>query len=97
MKIDLSPGTIISRNENVFSSEIDNEVVLMNADSGSYYGFDDIVSLIWNIIEEPKTIKEICDKLMEVYHIDYETCLKDVTELLENLIKEECITCDTKN
>jgi len=75
----------VKRNNEVFASEIDDEVVMMNIDTGKYYGMDAIGSRIWELIEDEIQVKDLIDKLMEEYDVEEEQCRKDVLEFLNQL------------
>ena len=75
----------VKRNNEVFASEIDDEVVMMNIDTGKYYGMDAIGSRIWELIADEIQVKELIGKLMEEYDVEEEQCRKDVLEFLNQL------------
>ena len=75
----------VKRNNEVFASEIDNEVVMMNIDTGKYYGMDAIGSRIWELIADEILVTELIGKLMEEYDVEEEQCRKDVLEFLNQL------------
>ena len=88
-KIDLS--TVVVRSKDVLVSEIDNEVVMMSIENGSYSGLDSIGSEIWELLETPRRVSEVCDVLMERYDVDRPRCEKDVLVFLDDLASDETI------
>ena len=81
----------IKRNKEVFASEIDDEVVMMNVDSGKYYGMDTVGSRIWELIAEEIQVREVINKLMEEYDVEEEQCEKDVLEFLNELYENKLV------
>lgn len=81
----------IKRNKEVFASEIDDEVVMMNVDTGKYYGMDTVGSRIWELIAEEIQVKEVINKLMEEYDVGEEQCEKDVLEFLNELYENKLV------
>ena len=81
----------IKRNKEIFASEIDDEVVMMNVDTGKYYGMDTVGSRIWELIAEEIQVKEVINKLMEEYDVGEEQCEKDVLEFLNELYENKLV------
>ena len=85
MKKKITPETYIKRNNEVFASQIDDEVVMMNIQSGKYYGIDTIGSRIWDLINEKIQVQQVIDQLLEEYDVSEEQCKNDVLEFLDEL------------
>ena len=81
----------IKRNKEIFASEIDDEVVMMNVDTGKYYGMDTVGSRIWELIAEEIQVREVINKLMEEYDVGEEQCEKDVLEFLNELYENKLV------
>ena len=73
-------------NNEVLSSKIDEEVVLMSMEAESYFGLDPVGSRIWDLLtSEPATGDELIARLMAEYDIDKTTCLEHVQEFLDEM------------
>ena len=57
------PHSRIVRARDQISTKIDGEVVVLAMDSEEYLGLDDAGARVWDIIQDPKTVKEILDTL----------------------------------
>jgi hypothetical protein len=84
----LALETVIIRTDNLMSTELDNDTVMMNIDSGSYYGLDGTGQRIWGLIETPRSITAVCEALLQEYDIDTETCRTQVLKFLNRLQTE---------
>ena len=80
--------TRVARADNVFFSEIDDEVVMMNADLDSYCGIDPVGSRIWTLIEQPIAVSVLCDILREEFEVAADVCEREVIAFLEQLEDE---------
>ena len=58
---------------------------MFSPDQGAYFGLDEIGSRVWELLEEPRSIDELCATLRGEYDVDPETCRGDVTALVERL------------
>ncbi|MFW5944368.1 MAG: lasso peptide biosynthesis PqqD family chaperone [Bacteroidota bacterium] len=87
----ITEDSYIKRNKEVFASEIDEEVVMMNVDTGKYYGMDTVGSRIWELIAEEIQVKDVIGKLMEEYDVEEEQCKNDVLEFLNELYENKLV------
>jgi hypothetical protein len=80
-------STRIVRKSNHLSSNIDNEVVILNIQKGEYNGLNEVGTDIWNEIESPILIEDLVSVLMEKYQVEKQDCTSDVIEFVEELIE----------
>ena len=69
------------------SCVLDGETAILHLGSGTYYGLNLVGSTIWNLIQEPRTIAEIHDRLLQQYEADAGECERDLLNLLDDLTK----------
>lgn len=87
----ISPNTIITRNKDVVFNKLDDEIIMMSAKKGDYYGLDSIGAIIWQHIENPITFEKLIFILLEEFDVTEQECLLDVTEFILSLEKNEII------
>jgi hypothetical protein len=73
------------------SSDLAGEAVILNLKSGKYYGLDEVGSRIWNLIQEPRTLNDIRNVILEEYEVEPEHCERDLLILLQELAAEGLI------
>jgi len=83
--------TYVKRNNEVFANEIDGEAVMMNIQTGKYYGLDEIGSRIWELMEQKIQVKAIIDQLKKEYDVSEQQCKTDVLNLLNELKTNQLI------
>lgn len=83
--------SIIRRNEDLLSSDIDGEIVMMSIENGSYYGVNPIGSRIWDIVRNPVKVSDIISVLLKEYDVSKDICEKDVLTFLNTLYNERII------
>ena len=81
----------VQRNPEQLASELDGEVVLLSVENGRYYKIDEIGSEVWNRIEQPTNIAEVCKQLMDEFDVTEAECQKDVLAFLEKLKEDNLI------
>ena len=74
--------SIVTRNDSIPATELDGELMMMSVDSGEYYAINEIGSSVWGLIEEPKSVSELCSQLREQFEVDADECIADVLEFL---------------
>ena len=83
--------TVVTRSEELISSDLDGETALMSVQSGKYYSLDEIGSRIWTLIERPRSVSELCDILLNEFNVDREQCAQDVLAFLNQLAKDNLV------
>lgn len=73
------------------SSDLGGEAVILNLKSGTYFSLNTVGTSIWNLIQEPKTIREIQDALLAEYQVEAEQCNHDLLAILQQLEAEGLI------
>lgn len=92
----INSESIISKNPQIISSKMDDEVVMMSVEKGNYYGLNRVGSEIWEKLTEPITIGGLCDKLMQEFDVEKEQCEREVITYLEKLVSEGLILVSDK-
>ena len=83
--------TVVVQTEGIFSSELDGETVLMSLTQAAYFGLDSTGQVIWNMIDQPRPVGDLCDKLVADYNVERTTIERDVFDFLNELNKEGLI------
>jgi len=85
----ISMNNVVARSEELVSSDLDGETVLMSVQNGKYYGLDEIGSRIWSLIEQPRFVSELCDILLGEFDVEREQCERDVSAFLNKLAEDD--------
>jgi Coenzyme PQQ synthesis protein D (PqqD) len=83
--MDLMAESVVTRDDEPIAAKVDGEVVMLSARAGSYFGLDAIGSEIWNMIEQPRRVADICAALVASYDVEPATCERDVIKFLDDL------------
>lgn len=79
------------QNKTIIQSAIGDEVVMMDIDSGFYFGLNTVASVIWSKLETAIGFDELIDQLLGIYIIDRQTCEVDTKELLDQFLEKNII------
>lgn len=92
MKMELH-HSIVQAEGNIVS-DMDGEKVMLSIQNGKYYNLGVIGGYIWDLIQQPISLKDVLAKLQTEFDVTEEQCLNDVLPFLEQLSKEELIVID---
>lgn len=92
MSIKLEINDNIYKNSDIFDSEIDNELVMMNIENNAYYNTSEVGKRIWQLLDEFNTVEDICNELVKEYDVSMDECQKNVLDFVNNLLENKLIT-----
>ncbi len=83
--------TIVMRNKIILDADIQNETVLMNAETGQYYTLTATSRAIWGMLEKPVRVRDLCASLAASYQTPIDTVQADTLEFLGYLAAQSMI------
>jgi hypothetical protein len=84
-------NSIIVRASDQVSCDLGGESAILDVKAGIYYGLNAVGTRIWNLIQEPKRLKEVRDTLLEEYEVEPDRCERELSELLQELLAKGLI------
>lgn len=87
-RLAIDVNSTVAQAENLASSELDGETILMGPDWKAYFGMDSSAQRIWKLIAQPCRVADLCKQLTAEYAVEDRTCEQDVCAFLDQL-KEE--------
>ena len=82
----LDHNSVVVRSAQQVSVDLDDEMVILNTQSGIYYGLDHVGARVWHLVSAPISIGELLKKILEEYDVDPERLECDLYALFDNLI-----------
>jgi Coenzyme PQQ synthesis protein D (PqqD) len=86
------PGRLI-RSAEPLTALVDDDTVMFSPEQGAYFGLDAIGTRVWQLLEEPRSLEDVCATLRGEFDVDEETCRRDVEDLIEQL-REASLVCE---
>ncbi len=81
----LSVDCIVVAAKDQVSCDLAGEAVILDMAKGVYYGLDPVGASVWSLIQEPRTVSEIRDSLLDEYEVGADRCEGDLLQLLQTL------------
>jgi precorrin-6B methylase 2 len=75
----------------VLSRELAGETVLLNLESGVYYGLDAVGTRAWNLLAEERTLADVCTIMLEEFEVAHDTLQQDLTMLVRELCEKQLL------
>lgn len=72
-------------------SEIDAEAVILDVNSGTYYGLNEVSNRIWQFLQTPASEERLLELLLEEYEVTPEVARADLQALLQDLLSNGLI------
>ncbi len=87
----ITEDTTFITSPSAISTELEGEAVILDTAASEYYGLNEVGTRIWSLLQEPKTLDEIVDVLLEEYSVDRDQCEDDVRELLNQMTEKNLL------
>lgn len=89
--MNINDTSVISVTKEAVHCDLEDEVVILGLKDGVYYGLNPVGAFIWNLVQNPITVKEIKEAILDEYDVEEDVCEKDLVELLTNLMDKNLI------
>lgn len=87
----ISKDSVIVAVKSQVSCQVDAETVVLHFDKGLYFGLNEVGTLVWNQLQQPRKVQEIRDAILSEYEVPAEQCERDLLSLLEQLSEKGLI------
>jgi Coenzyme PQQ synthesis protein D (PqqD) len=95
MRTEISKAsTVVVGKDNVWC-DMGGEAVILNLQSGIYYGLNAVGAEVWKIIQEPTRVNTVLKNLLQTYGVAPDRCAGDLFALLQDLAAKNLIVIDT--
>lgn len=80
--------TVLVRSDHCITSGTDDGLVMIDVESGHYFSLDSIGRDIWNRLEQPVLVGDLCEALEHAYAAPLEVITADVLRLMMTMADE---------
>jgi Coenzyme PQQ synthesis protein D (PqqD) len=91
MNAPLSAHSIVVSSPEQVSCPLGDESAILNLKNTVYYGLNSVGARVWELLQQPKSVGEIRDALLEEFEVEAERCERDLLALLEKMRSEGLI------
>jgi len=76
---------VYRRAVDLMEAELGAELVALDADAGTCFGFNEVATSVWRALREPASFDRLYDQLLADYDVTPEQCRKELQELLDDM------------
>jgi hypothetical protein len=69
----------------LMEADIGNELVALEPQAGSCFGFNEIATVVWRRLAEPRSFDELRDGLLADYDVSSDQCSSELQTLLDEM------------
>jgi len=73
------------RNNETISGQLNDDLVMVDIEKGSYFSLNSVATRIWELLENPLSSESLYDALLAEYDVTPEQCRTEVNEYLEKM------------
>lgn len=80
--------TVLHRNGEVIHAPVGaDDLVMLSVERGRYYSVNAVGRRLWELLEQPKRISELCAAICAEFDVDMLTCQADVEKFLADMME----------
>jgi hypothetical protein len=83
----IDTNSVVCVTKDQICADVEGEIVLLNLNTGIYFGMNPLGTRIWELIQEPTSVSRVRDHILEEYDVEINRCQEDIINLLEKLKK----------
>jgi hypothetical protein len=91
MDLSLSIHSIVVATREQVSCPLGDEAAILNLKNSVYYGMNPVGARVWDLLQQPRSVAELRDVVLEEFEVEPERCERDLFELLEKMRAEGLI------
>ena len=98
MALDIAIDTPYVAVANLASCELGGEAVVLNLDTGIYYGLDLVGTQVWRLLQQPRSLPELRDLITDEFDVTPDRCGADLHAFVGSLKTHGLLRpCDAAN
>ena len=87
----LTLDSVVIRRDGLMSTQLDQDVVILNPARDNYFGMDEVGRRIWELLAVPRRISDLCRVIAQEFRGDIGQITADVLSFLRELIAEDLV------
>lgn len=91
---ELPETAMIVATDDQLATTVDDETVLLQTDTGTYYGFNEVAARVWDVVQEGTTVTEVVETIHAEYDVDASQCRRDVESILHEMEAADLVRID---
>ena len=81
----INSEVLICRSDNPLASKLDGEVIMLDPDKGEYYNLNRVGSFIWDFLEKPASLDDVCREVRTRFAVSEDVCRADTIQYIKQM------------
>lgn len=81
-ELPISVQDVVRRSSDPLFACLEDSVVLLSIEQGRYFGFNEVASRLWELLEEPSRVEDLRDTIVSEFEVERDDCEADVLKFL---------------
>ena len=78
-------NTTLQRRADLISADMDGDVVMLDVEKGKYFGLNAVGAHIWEAIETPQNVSDLCTQVETAFEVSRDVCETDTLAILKDM------------
>jgi len=91
MGTSLSDLAIVVATKDQTSCPLGDDIVILDLKAGLYFSLNDVGALVWQLIQQPRSVKDLRDAILATFDVEREVCERDLEALLRDLASRNLV------
>lgn len=87
----LNRDSIVRRHRDLLTQVLDDDLLMADLETGHYFGLAKVGRRIWELLEQPASIAQLCEQLQAEYAVEPQACEREVLQFLTELLQDGLI------
>jgi hypothetical protein len=87
----ISDPSVVVASQDQFSCPLGSDTVILDVKAGLYFSLDNVGAFVWQLIQQPRSVKDLRQAVGDEFEVDADTCERDLHALLGELAERKLI------
>jgi len=81
----ISDPSVVVASKDQFSCPLGDDTVILDLKAGLYFSLDNVGTLVWQLVQQPRSVRELREAILETFEVEPQVCERDLLALLHDL------------
>jgi hypothetical protein len=91
MQTAVTLDSVVRVSDSQVSALLGDEVVILELNTGQYYGLEGIGPAVWKLVQSPVAVRDVRDEILRLYDVEAEVCERDLLALLADMAERRIL------
>ena len=87
----ISDTAVVVASKEQFSCPLGDDTVILDVNAGLYFSLDNVGAMVWQFIQQPRTVRDVRQAILDAFEVSADVCERDLTALLRDLAERRLI------